>query len=110
VENFRVRPVSLHYFLADGTVEVQEPKIKNSGLSHGALVSRQRVVFESCDEDGEPGKSVGSPTNLTSTIAGGLAAPAESSFLKATDLRCGKNLKAFGRVYRINAADHFTKM
>jgi hypothetical protein len=53
VENFRVRPVNLHYFLADGTLEVQEPKIKNSGLAHGALVSRQRVVLEDCDADGE---------------------------------------------------------
>ena len=40
VENARVRHVIIYYYLDDGSVSINEPKIGNSGLSQGTLVAR----------------------------------------------------------------------
>ncbi|GIY48200.1 EF-hand domain-containing protein 1 [Caerostris darwini] len=40
LENYRIRPVKVLYYLQDDTMEVVEPKIPNSGLVQGTLFKR----------------------------------------------------------------------
>lgn len=43
VEDYRVRPVVVYYYLEDDTMAVVEPKVQNSGLSQGMRIKRQRL-------------------------------------------------------------------
>merc|ERR1719182_715770 len=43
-ENFRIRNVVLTYFLEDGTMQITEPKVENSGIwPQGPFVKRHRI-------------------------------------------------------------------
>jgi hypothetical protein len=44
-ENFRIRACTMLFYLEDGTIQVCEPKIENSGIPQGAFVKRHRVPF-----------------------------------------------------------------
>lgn len=35
---FQVRNVKIYYFLEDGTIQVVEPKVENSGISQGKAI------------------------------------------------------------------------
>lgn len=43
VEDYRVRPVVVYYYLEDDTMSIVEPKVQNSGLSQGMRIKRQRL-------------------------------------------------------------------
>jgi len=32
IENYRVRPVIIYYYLADSTIHVTEPRVENGGI------------------------------------------------------------------------------
>lgn len=49
-ENSRYRHVYIMYFMEDGTVGINEPKVENSGMPQGTFLKRQKV----CKEDGMP--------------------------------------------------------
>ncbi len=49
-EEFRVRKCVILYYLVDGTLQVEEPRIPNSGIPQGVFIKRHRVVKE------QPGK------------------------------------------------------
>lgn len=40
LENFRIRKCYLYYYLSDGTIHVEEPKICNSGIVQGMFLKR----------------------------------------------------------------------
>merc|ERR1719174_1677166 len=43
-ENFRIRNVVMTYFLEDGTMQITEPKVENSGIwPQGPFVKRHRI-------------------------------------------------------------------
>ena len=43
-ERIRIRKVGVSYFLLDNTIAVREAHAVNSGMSHGTILSRQRVA------------------------------------------------------------------
>lgn len=42
-ENARIRPLTLTYFLEDGTLKIFEPSVSNSGLVQGTFMKRHQV-------------------------------------------------------------------
>jgi len=79
-EHFRVRPVYVYYYLEDDSVEIVEPRVKNSGMPQGCLVQRQRL----------PKDDVGN--NYT-----------------WKDLNNGVNVTAYGKVFHLYDCDKFTR-
>ena len=49
VSDFRVRRCTVFYHFEDGSINIQEPKVKNSGIPQGVLVKRHRIKKN--DED-----------------------------------------------------------
>lgn len=74
----RVRRCTLSYHLVDGTMNVNEPRIQNSGIPQGTLVRRQRVP-----------KSPGSTTE----------------FFGLVDLKLGATLHIFGKALTLTSMD-----
>ncbi|XP_017871328.1 PREDICTED: EF-hand domain-containing family member C2 [Drosophila arizonae] len=85
-ENFHapymVRHVKLYYYLEDGTVEIHEPKVKNSGIVQGCVLHRQRVPKPP---------------------------PCDNEFLAITDLNVDTTVQIFDRFYHIYDCDPFTR-
>lgn len=81
-ENYRVRHCTIYFYLEDGTMQINEPKVENSGVPQGAFVKRHRIP--------KP-KEVG----------GGFYTP--------VDLKCGMNITMYSRTFRIISCDSFTK-
>lgn len=42
VESYRIRGILIHYFLADDTVEMHEPEVRNSGMPSGKFLKRMQ--------------------------------------------------------------------
>ncbi|CAE7443368.1 efhc2 [Symbiodinium natans] len=78
-ENSRYRHVYVMYFMEDGTIGVNEPKVENSGLTQGTFMKRQRIL----NEDGVP--------------------------IGPDDMRVGHDLTLHGRTYHISGCDRFTR-
>ncbi|XP_030748074.1 EF-hand domain-containing family member C2-like [Sitophilus oryzae] len=79
---FQVRKVKLYYFLEDGTIQVIEPKVENSGVSQGTLISRQRIR---------------------------IPAPMDDNFYELIDFNIGREVELYGKVFKITNCDHFTR-
>ncbi|KAF5307729.1 hypothetical protein FQR65_LT06600 [Abscondita terminalis] len=79
---FQIRKVYIDLFLEDGTIQVTEPKIDNSGISQGTLVGRGRIRFP---------------------------APMDGNFYDILDLNVGNEVEFYGRVYKITDCDKFTR-
>ncbi|KAJ8965173.1 hypothetical protein NQ314_004316 [Rhamnusium bicolor] len=79
---FQVRKVKIYLFLEDGTLQVVEPKVKNSGVSQGTLIARQRIRFP---------------------------APMDDNFYDIIDFNIGREVELYGRVFRITNCDKFTR-
>ncbi|CAJ1333237.1 unnamed protein product, partial [Effrenium voratum] len=79
LENYRVRKVTIYYYLEDDTCQIQEPKQDNSGMPQGQLIRRHR--FPS----------------------------AQGGYLKAEDLRVGETLQIYGRSIFVTDCDPFTR-
>uniref|UniRef100_A0A668AG82 EF-hand domain (C-terminal) containing 2 n=1 Tax=Myripristis murdjan TaxID=586833 RepID=A0A668AG82_9TELE len=50
-EIFRIRKCKIYFYLEDDTIQVVEPKSKNSGIPQGTLVHRQRVPLPPPDDN-----------------------------------------------------------
>ncbi|KAM8721070.1 hypothetical protein ACLKA7_007016 [Drosophila subpalustris] len=85
-ENFHapymVRHVKIFYYLEDGTIDIHEPKVENSGIVQGCVLHRQRVPKPP---------------------------PCENEFLSIIDLNVDKTVQIFDRNYHIYDCDHFTR-
>jgi Ca2+-binding EF-hand superfamily protein len=80
LENYRVRHVTILYYLEDDTCHVSEPKQDNSGIPQGQLIRRHRF----------PAKDGG--------------------YLKPTDLEIGSEMVIYGRSILVTDCDPFTRM
>lgn len=79
-ENSRYRHCVLMYFIEDGTVQVSEPKVENSGIPQGRFLKRHRVQRS----DG-------------------------TGYLGPGDFTIGEDLTIYGRTFHITGADRFTR-
>jgi Ca2+-binding EF-hand superfamily protein len=78
LENFRVRKVTVMYYLEDNTIQVNEPKEENSGIPQGAFIKRHHVPKGS------------------------------GEFYTVVDLALGTDITFYGRSFRIVDCDAFT--
>lgn len=78
-ENFRIRACTLFFYLEDGTIQICEPKIENSGMPQGAFVKRHRVPHP------------------------------DGGFYEPKHLTCGSNISIYAKTFRVANADDFTK-
>ncbi|CAH0563867.1 unnamed protein product [Brassicogethes aeneus] len=79
---FIVRKVKIFFYLEDGTIQVIEPKVKNSGISQGTLISRSRIRFPD---------------------------PMSENFYDILDFNIGREVEFYGRVFKITQCDEFTR-
>lgn len=80
---YRIRKVKIFVFMEDGTIQVLEPTINNSGIPQGTLISRQRIP---------------------------LPAPWSEDFYDILHFNIGKEVELYGRVYKITNCDRFTRV
>nr|CAD7430589.1 unnamed protein product [Timema monikensis] len=78
-----VRKCKIYFYLEDGTVQVVEPKVANSGIPQGTLISRQRIPFP---------------------------APRDSDFYDMINFNVNREVELFGRVFKITNCDRFTRV
>lgn len=79
-ENSRYRQVIFMYYMEDGTLQLSEPKIENSGIPQGQFLRRHRVPR-----------------------------PDGMGFVGPDDFRCGQDVELYGRTYHITGCDRFTR-
>eukprot|EP00930_Biecheleria_cincta_P026836 TRINITY_DN1886_c0_g1_i1.p1 TRINITY_DN1886_c0_g1~~TRINITY_DN1886_c0_g1_i1.p1 ORF type:complete len:637 (-),score=99.94 TRINITY_DN1886_c0_g1_i1:238-2109(-) len=79
-ENSRYRHVSIMYCMEDGTLQIAEPRVENSGIPQGAFLKRQRVPRA----DGQ-------------------------GFIGPDDFRVGAEITIFCRTYHLTGCDRFTR-
>lgn len=79
LENFRYRHCVIMYYLEDGTLQISEPRIENSGVPQGAFIKRHVVPLP----DGRP--------------------------IQPMDFGLGKEIEIYGKVFKICKCDKFTK-
>eukprot|EP00929_Paragymnodinium_shiwhaense_P002439 TRINITY_DN102698_c0_g1_i1.p1 TRINITY_DN102698_c0_g1~~TRINITY_DN102698_c0_g1_i1.p1 ORF type:complete len:649 (-),score=159.09 TRINITY_DN102698_c0_g1_i1:83-1972(-) len=79
-ENCRYRNVVMQYFLEDGTMNIMEPKIENSGLMQGQFLKRMQVPR-----------------------------PDGMGFIGPGDFVVGEDIDLYGVRYHITGADRFTR-
>eukprot|EP00657_Telonema_sp_P-1_P009512 TRINITY_DN374_c0_g1_i3.p1 TRINITY_DN374_c0_g1~~TRINITY_DN374_c0_g1_i3.p1 ORF type:complete len:298 (+),score=132.91 TRINITY_DN374_c0_g1_i3:339-1232(+) len=78
LENFRVRKVTLLYYLEDNTIQVNEPKEENSGIPQGAFIKRHHIP------------------------------KGQGEFYTIVDLSLGMDVSFYGRTFRVVDCDAFT--
>lgn len=79
---YHIRQVKIFFFMEDGTIQVVEPSVNNSGIPQGTLISRQRIPF---------------PT------------PWSEDFYDILHFNVGKEVELYGRIYKITNCDKFTR-
>jgi len=79
-ENSRFRHCQLMYYLEDGTCQVNEPRIENSGIPQGAFIKRHVIPHS----DGR-----------------GVLIP--------SDFKLGETIEIYGKVFHLCKCDQFTK-
>ena len=81
LENYRIRKLTIYYFLEDRSILITEPKEVNSGTMQGAFLKRQMVLKQD-----------------------GSQMPFEP-----TDFRVGLDIGLCGRAIRVYDADEYTR-
>lgn len=79
---YLVRKVKIYYYLADGTIQINEPKVENSGIPQGCLVHKMRIPKPP---------------------------PHQDEFISMLDLNVDTDIKIFDRVFHITGCDRFTR-
>jgi len=79
-ENCRFRHCQIMYYLEDGTMQVNEPKVENSGIPQGAFIKRH--VIPHTDGRGS---------------------------ILPTDLKLGVQIEIYGKIFQLCKCDQFTK-
>lgn len=111
IEAVRIHHTRIHYYLADGSIDVQQSPEENSGLMHGTLVARHKVPKTS--------KGTGWATlnahDLVASVTGGseggsgVDATAPHEYVDWRDLSVGVEVEIYGKIYHIADADEFTR-
>lgn len=81
LENFRIRKVTIFYFLEDRSIMITEPKQTNSGTPQGSFLKRQVVIKQ--DGSGMP--------------------------FEPTDFKVGLDIGICGRAIRIYDCDQYSR-
>ena len=81
LENFRIRQLTIYYYLEDRSVMITEPKQINSGAPQGAFLKRQMIIKQD-----------------------GSQMPFEP-----TDFRVGQDIDVCGRSIRLVDCDQYTR-
>jgi len=81
-EQFRVRECKIYFYLEDDSIQVIEPRLRNSGVPQGTLIRRHRIP--------KP-------------------APQDDLFYTAEDFNIGVELSLYGKVFKITGCDQFTE-
>jgi hypothetical protein len=81
LENYRIRPCILYYYLWDQTIHVTEPRVENSGIIQGIFINRQKIP-----------RQIG-----------------VQEFYSWQDFNIATNINLYQRIFRIYDADDFTK-
>ncbi|KAK3094621.1 hypothetical protein FSP39_004130 [Pinctada imbricata] len=81
-EQFRVRHCKVYFYLEDDSIQVIEPREKNSGVPQGTLIRRHRIP--------KP-------------------APNDDEYYTAEDFNIGKEINLYSKVFKITGSDDFTK-
>lgn len=80
---FQIHKVKILFYLEDGTIQVYEPKVENSGIMQGTLIARQRIRFPP---------------------------PMDENFYDIIDFNVGRSVEFFGKVFKITSCDKFTRV
>jgi len=98
LETVRTRVVEVTFHLEDNTMEMNEPRVENSGLSQGKVLKRHQVP--------KPG-----PNRQTRVTPGPLASGSLQSIpiFTIADAYAGAELDIYNRIYTIIDADESTK-
>lgn len=78
-ENFRIRRCTVLFYLEDGSMQIVEQKMENSGIPQGVLVKRHRIP------------------------------KVDRGYYEAGDLRCGEEISVYAKIFKICDADEFTR-
>merc|ERR1711939_1068358 len=78
MENYRVRKVTILYYLEDNTIQVNEPKEENSGIPQGSYIKRHHIP------------------------------KGRGEFYTVLDFQLGTDITFYGRTFRIVDCDAFT--
>jgi Ca2+-binding EF-hand superfamily protein len=78
MENYRVRKVTILYYLEDNTLQVNEPKEENSGIPQGAFIKRHHIP------------------------------KGRGEFYTVLDFELGTDISFYGRTFRLVDCDAFT--
>ncbi|KAM3132970.1 hypothetical protein pb186bvf_014966 [Paramecium bursaria] len=81
LENFRVRKVTIFYYLEDHSISITESKQENSGIPQGAFLKRQKV----------------------------LRADNSGKFIIPEDFRLNEDITIYGKTIRLNDIDQYTR-
>lgn len=81
-EQYRVRNVKVYFYLEDDSIQVIEPREKNSGVPQGTLIRRHRIP--------KP-------------------APNDDEYYTAEDFNIGCEINLYSKVFKLTNADDFTK-
>ncbi|XP_054422302.1 EF-hand domain-containing family member C2 [Pteronotus mesoamericanus] len=81
-ENYRIRRHKILFYLEDDTIQVNEPKVKNSGLPQGTFIRRHRIP---CPP------------------------PGDDQFYTVYSFNINIDIVFYGRVFKIYDCDAFTK-
>jgi hypothetical protein len=84
IENYRIRALTLFYYLEDDSMHISEPKVENSGMVQG---ERKGAVFLKRHRAPKP----------------------EGGFFEPADFKVGETIEIYGRVYKLTGADAFTR-
>ena len=96
LETRRARKVEICLYLADNTMEIVEPSVRNSGLSQGKVLKRHQVP--------KPLPDGNFPT------AGPLSAKGQANPIYTyMDFESGAQLNIYNRIYNIEDADQSTR-
>lgn len=81
-EQYRVRHCKVYFHLEDDSVQVIEPRVKNSGIPQGTLIRRHRIPLPSPNDD---------------------------KFYTVDDFNVGKDVILYGRTFKLTSCDTFTR-
>ncbi|NXG62012.1 EFHC2 protein, partial [Hemiprocne comata] len=81
-EPYRIRLCKIYFYLEDDTIQVLEPRVKNSGINQGTIVRRHRIP---------------------------LPPPHEEEFYTIDNFNINIEIILYGRRYKIIDCDQFTK-
>ncbi|CAD8213025.1 unnamed protein product [Paramecium octaurelia] len=81
LENYRIRKLTIFYYLEDHSISITEPKQENSGVPQGAFLKRQKV----------------------------LRADGSKTFIIPEDFRINQDIEIFGKTIRLYDCDQYTR-